>query len=36
MKSMAGALLKGDEDTWGVVKEGVKQKVQQYLPGEKH
>ena len=29
------ALLHGDEDTWGVVKEGVKQKVQQYLPGEK-
>ncbi|WP_029136931.1 thiamine pyrophosphate-requiring protein [Nakamurella lactea] len=36
LKSMAGALLKGDEDTWGVVKEGVKQKMQQYLPGEKH
>jgi pyruvate dehydrogenase (quinone) len=35
MKSVAGALLKGDEDTWGVVKEGVKQKVQQYLPGRK-
>jgi pyruvate dehydrogenase (quinone) len=35
MKDTASALLHGDEDTWGVVKEGVKQKVQQYLPGEK-
>jgi pyruvate dehydrogenase (quinone) len=34
-KATASALLHGDEDTWGVVKEGIKQKVQQYLPGEK-
>jgi pyruvate dehydrogenase (quinone) len=34
-KETASALLQGDEDTWGIVKEGVKQKVQQYLPGEK-
>jgi pyruvate dehydrogenase (quinone) len=35
MKDTASALLHGDEDTWGVVKEGIKQKVQEYLPGEK-
>ena len=34
-KATASALLHGDEDRWGVVKEGLKQKVQQYLPGEK-
>ena len=34
-KDTAAALLHGDEDAWGIVKEGVKQKVQQYLPGEK-
>ena len=27
------AVLHGDEDAWGFVKQGVKQKVQQYLPG---
>jgi pyruvate dehydrogenase (quinone) len=36
VKSMAGAVLHGDEDTWGFVKEGMKQKVQQYLPGSKN
>jgi len=35
VKAMTSAILKGDEDSWGVVKEGVKQKVQQYLPGSK-
>jgi pyruvate dehydrogenase (quinone) len=35
VKSMAGALLHGDEDAPGFVKEGIKQKVQQYLPGTK-
>jgi pyruvate dehydrogenase (quinone) len=34
-KATASALLHGDEDAWDVVKEGVKQKAQQYLPGEK-
>jgi pyruvate dehydrogenase (quinone) len=34
-KDTAAALLHGDEDAWGIVKEGVKQKVQEYLPGEK-
>jgi hypothetical protein len=26
------ALLKGDEDRWGVIKEGLKIKVQEFLP----
>jgi len=34
-KATASAILHGDEDAWGIVKEGVKQKVQQYLPGRK-
>ncbi|MEP7177478.1 MAG: thiamine pyrophosphate-requiring protein [Pseudonocardiales bacterium] len=33
-KATASALLHGDEDTWGVLKQGIKQKAQQYLPGE--
>ncbi len=33
VKAMAGSVWHGDEDTWGFVKEGFKQKVQQYLPG---
>ncbi len=35
VKSMAGAVWHGDEDTWGFVRQGVKQKIQQYLPGSK-
>ena len=35
VKALAGAVLKGDEDTWGFTKQGVKQKVQQYLPGHR-
>ena len=35
VKATAGAVLHGDEDAWGFVKQGVKQKVQQYLPGTK-
>ncbi len=35
VKSMAGAIWHGDEDTWGFVKQGLKQKAQQYLPGGK-
>ena len=34
-KSVAGAILHGDEDAWGFVKQGVKQKVQEFLPGTK-
>ena len=35
VKSVAGAILHRDEDAWGMVKQGVKQKAQQYLPGSK-
>jgi pyruvate dehydrogenase (quinone) len=35
VKATAGAVLKGDEDSWGFIKQGVKQKAQQYLPGTK-
>jgi pyruvate dehydrogenase (quinone) len=36
VKATASSILHGDEDRWGVIKEGIKQKVQEYLPGEKH
>ncbi|HET6626055.1 MAG TPA: thiamine pyrophosphate-requiring protein [Nocardioidaceae bacterium] len=32
MKDAAEALLKGDEDRWGVIKEGIKTKAQEFLP----
>ena len=32
MKDAATAMLKGDEDRWGVIKEGVKTKAQEFLP----
>src|SRR4029079_10704244 len=35
VRSVAGAVLHGDEDAWGFVKQGVKMKVQQYLPASK-
>jgi pyruvate dehydrogenase (quinone) len=35
VRSTASAILHGDEDTAGFVKQGLKQKVQQYLPGTK-
>ncbi len=31
-KDAAEALLKGDENRWGVIKEGMKAKVQEFLP----
>ncbi len=31
-KDTAQALLHGDEDRWGVIKEGVKTKIQEFLP----
>lgn len=34
-KSLFHAVVGGDEDAAGFIKQGVKQKVQQYLPGEK-
>ncbi|GAB3693637.1 thiamine pyrophosphate-requiring protein [Saccharopolyspora tripterygii] len=33
VESMAEAMLKGDPEAWSVVKEGVKAKAQDYLPG---
>ncbi|MEH3154310.1 MAG: thiamine pyrophosphate-requiring protein [Gordonia paraffinivorans] len=33
--ALSSALVKGDEDAWDVVRQGVRQKVQQYLPGTK-
>ena len=35
VKSMIGAVIKGDEDTWGFIKQGTKQKAQEFLPGRK-
>ncbi|MFW0785203.1 thiamine pyrophosphate-requiring protein [Gordonia sp. CPCC 206044] len=35
VKSLGTAILKGDDDAWGVIRQGVKQKAQQYLPGTK-
>jgi pyruvate dehydrogenase (quinone) len=35
VKSSARAMLHGDEDARGVIRTGVKQKVQEYLPGTK-
>ena len=35
IKSVASAILGGDEDSWGFVKQGIKQKAQEYLPGSK-
>jgi pyruvate dehydrogenase (quinone) len=33
VKDTASALLHGDEDAWGVLKQGVRQRMEQYLPG---
>jgi pyruvate dehydrogenase (quinone) len=35
MKDAGLALLHGDEDRWGVLRQGVKQKAQEFLPGRK-
>jgi pyruvate dehydrogenase (quinone) len=35
-KATLESLLHGDENRWAVVKEGIKQKVQQFVPGDKH
>ncbi|MFI6452713.1 thiamine pyrophosphate-requiring protein [Streptosporangium amethystogenes] len=32
MKDAAEALLRGDENRWGVIREGIKTKVQEFLP----
>jgi pyruvate dehydrogenase (quinone) len=35
MKDAASALMHGDEDRWGVIKKGVKTKLQEFLPHRK-
>jgi len=35
VKATASAVLHGDEDSAGFIRQGIKQKVQQYLPGTK-
>ena len=35
MKATAESLVKGDEDRWGVIKEGVRTKVAEVLPGDR-
>jgi pyruvate dehydrogenase (quinone) len=35
MIDSAKAILAGDEDAWGIVKTGVRQKAQEFLPGRK-
>ncbi|MER7013513.1 thiamine pyrophosphate-requiring protein [Saccharopolyspora sp. NPDC000359] len=35
LEKVAGSLLKGDPEAWSVVREGVKAKVQEYLPGRR-
>jgi pyruvate dehydrogenase (quinone) len=32
MKDSAEALLKGDANRWGIIREGMKTKVQEFLP----
>jgi pyruvate dehydrogenase (quinone) len=34
MTDMAEALIKGDPSRWGVIKEGIKTKAQEFLPGD--
>ncbi len=36
MKDAALALAKGDTDSWGVHKEGLLTKAQEFLPGKGH
>jgi pyruvate dehydrogenase (quinone) len=36
MKDSAAALLAGDADRWGVIKEGIKTKAQEFLPHHSH
>ena len=35
MKDMIKALAAGDEDAWQIIREGVKTKVQEFLPHSK-
>jgi pyruvate dehydrogenase (quinone) len=36
MKDAATALLKGDQNRWGVIKEGLKTKAQEFIPQRDH
>jgi len=36
MKDAAAAMLKGDPDRWGVIKEGIKTKAKEIMPGKDH
>jgi pyruvate dehydrogenase (quinone) len=33
IKALGAALAHGDENRWGVVKQGIRQKAQEFLPG---
>jgi pyruvate dehydrogenase (quinone) len=33
MENMASAMVRGDSDRWAVLREGIKEKVQEFLPG---
>ena len=35
MRDTAKALIGGDENAWGVLKTGIRQKAQEFLPGTK-
>ena len=35
MKDAGLSLVRGDEDRWGVLRQGIKQKAQEFLPGRK-
>ncbi len=35
MRDAAKALIGGDENAWGVLKTGIRQKAQEFLPGTK-
>ena len=35
MMDSAKAILAGDEDSWGLIRTGIRQKVQEFLPGTK-
>jgi hypothetical protein len=33
---MIAAVVRGDSDRWDVIKEGIKLKAQEFLPGDRH
>jgi pyruvate dehydrogenase (quinone) len=36
MTAVAQALIKGDSSRWGVIKQGMKTKAQELVPGRRH